>query len=403
MPDPPAAGPGSPWKLSIAGTAALNPNPSRINPWTLAAGGMLAMAAAIGIGRFVYTPILPMMVAEEGLSAGQAGMIASSNFLGYLIGAMIAATALLRGSQRGWLLGALLASAVTTLGMAWTEGYAAFLVMRFVGGLVSAWVLVFASTLVIARLAEMGREGLTAVLFGGVGAGIVFASLLTGLAAELGSGWRGAWISSGSAAVAATVLVALLVPGRRVDAAPQLPRSGNPGRPIGGLLAAYGLFGFGYVITATFIVQLVRSAAYSLDTEIAIWVLVGVCGAPSVWLWNRYAAVAGNSRAFSLACVVLAVGVGASVLLPGLWGLIPGAVLLGSTFMAITAVGLVEARARSGGDPRHSLAMMTAAFGAGQIVGPAVGGYMHDAFGSFVLPSLLASLLLMLAAWLAHR
>ena len=386
-----------------AGDAELNPAPARISPWRLALGGMFAMAAAIGIGRFVYTPILPMMMAQESLSAGQAGMIASSNYLGYLIGAMIAATTMLRGSQRAWLLGALFASAVTTLYMAWTESYVGFLATRFIGGLVSAWVLVFATTLVITRLTDMGRGGLTAVLFAGVGLGIVFASLLTGLAMDNQDGWRGAWINSGAAALAATLLVAVLVPGRRTDAAAMPVRSENRGRSIGGLLAAYGLFGFGYVITATFIVQLVRSAAYPPEAEIAIWVLVGIAGIPSVWLWNRYAAVAGNSRAFSVACVVLAVGVGASVLMPGLWGLVPGAVLLGSTFMAITAIGLVEARERSGKDPRHALAMMTAAFGAGQIIGPAVAGYMRDAFGSFLLPSILASVLLVLAAALAHR
>ena len=386
-----------------AGSARLNSDLALVSPWRLAVGGMLAMAAAIGIGRFVYTPILPMMMAEEGLSAGQAGMIASSNYLGYLIGAMVAATALLRGSPRGWLLGALLASAVSTLAMAWTDSYAAFLAMRFIGGLVSSWVLVFATSLVIARLTDMGRGGLTAVLFAGVGFGIVFASLLTGLAMDDQFGWRGAWINSGVSALVAALLVAVLVPGRRADAAPVPVRQGSPARSIGGLLAAYGLFGFGYVITATFIVQLVRSSAYPPEAEIAIWVLVGIAGIPSVWLWNRYAAAAGNSKAFSVACVVLAVGVGASVLLPGLWGLVPGAVLLGSTFMAITAIGLVEARERSGRDPRHVLAMMTAAFGAGQILGPAVAGYMRDAFGSFLLPSLLASVLLVLAAGLAHR
>ncbi len=369
----------------------------------LALGGMLSMAAAIGIGRFVYTPILPMMMAQEGLSGGQAGMIASSNFLGYLIGAMIATTSVLKGSSRTWLLGALLSSALTTLAMAWVETYTGYLLTRFLGGLVSAWVLVFATTLVIARLIEMGRGGLIAVLFAGVGVGIVFASLLTGLAMNLQTGWRDAWINGGVAAMVATLLVALLVPEQRREAPLPAVRTGKHKRSISGLLAAYGLFGFGYVITATFIVQLVRSANYSFEIEIAIWILVGLTAAPSVWLWNYYAAKAGNSQAFSIACIVLAIGVGASVLLPGLWGLVPGAIFLGGTFMGITALGLVEARERSDIDPRSSLAMMTAAFGLGQIIGPALGGYMRDAFGSFLVPSLMASGLLILAAWLGRR
>ncbi len=374
-----------------------------IKPWRLALGGMLAMAAAMGIGRFVYTPILPMMVAEEGLSASQAGMIASSNFLGYLVGAMVAATAILKGSPRGWLLVALMASGLTTLVMAWMESYTGYLIVRFLGGMVSAWVLVFASSLVIARLTSIGRGALSAVLFGGVGVGIVMASLLTWLAVFWQSGWRGAWINNGTMALIATLLVAALVPAAQQDKVSPSAAGTGKERNINGLLLAYGLFGFGYIITATFIVQLVRSAAYSQQSEILVWILVGLTAAPSVWIWNRFAVRVGSSRAFSVACLALAAGVGASVLLPGMWGLLPGAVLLGGTFMGITALGLVEARARSAGDPRHTLAKMTAAFGAGQIIGPAVAGYMHDAFGSFLLPSLLASGLLLVAAWLMRR
>ena len=370
------------------------------SPWALAAGGTLALVAAMGIGRFVYTPILPMMVASEGLSAGQAGMIASSNFLGYLIGAMLAASRLLRGSGRAWLIAALLASAMTTLAMAWTSSYPEYLVMRFAGGVASAWVLVFASSLIIVRLREMGRGELGSLHFAGVGIGVALAALVTGVAAGRGVGWQGAWIYNGVAALLATALVAWLVPARNA-AASSGPQPQTPGEgPVIPLLVAYGLFGFGYIITATFIVQLVRTAAYPPIMEVLVWLLVGISAAPSVWLWNRHARRSGNSRAFSRACLVLAVGVAASVLIPGLYGLVSGAVLLGGTFMGITALGLIEAGNRSAGDPRRILGLMTAAFGLGQIVGPLVGGVMRDYLGSFTTPSLLASATLLLAAWL---
>ena len=369
-------------------------------PWALAMGGLLALAAAMGIGRFVYTPILPMMAASEGLTASQAGMIASSNFLGYLVGAMLAASTFMRGSPRAWLYWSLLASAVTTLAMAWTGNYTAFLAMRFAGGVVSAWVLVFASSLVIPRLRAMGRGEFGAVHFAGVGIGIALAALITGLATTTGAGWRGAWIYNGVAALLATGLVVSLV-SVRDPAHPMEPRNAVAGEgAIGPLLVAYGLFGFGYIITATFIVQLVRAASYSPAAEMMVWLLVGLAAAPSVWLWNHFARLVGNSRAYAAACVLLASGVAASVLIPGLFGLMVGAVLLGATFMGITALGLVEAGHRSPGDPRRTLGLMTAAFGFGQIVGPLVGGFMRDVFGSFLLPSLLASTALLIAAWL---
>jgi len=124
-----------------------------------ALGGLIALAVGIGIGRFVYTPILPPMLATLGLSKAAAGLIASANFAGYLAGAL-GATRHLPGSRRLWLLGALLLSAATTAAMGFTVSVPAFLALRFAGGVASALVLILASALVLERLAEAGRPAL---------------------------------------------------------------------------------------------------------------------------------------------------------------------------------------------------------------------------------------------------
>ena len=94
---------------------------------------MIAIAAALGVGRFVYTPILPPMVAALGLSKSAAGLIASANFLGYLLGALTAALPKLPGPRRSWLFGSLAISALTTAAMGLSESLPAFLVLRFAG------------------------------------------------------------------------------------------------------------------------------------------------------------------------------------------------------------------------------------------------------------------------------
>ena len=128
----------------------------------LAFGGMAAMTAALGIGRFVYTPILPAMLGALGWSKSDAGLIASANFLGYFVGALLAGLPFVMRRPRFWLLTALAISAVSTGAMAVPSDIASFAGLRFTGGIASAFVIVCASTLVLERLSLSGRASLSA-------------------------------------------------------------------------------------------------------------------------------------------------------------------------------------------------------------------------------------------------
>ena len=364
-------------------------------PLALAVGGLVAMAAAVGVGRFVYTPILPPMSAALGLSKSTAGFIASANFLGYLAGALLAATPFVPGSRRRWLIIALAVSAATTGAMGLTSSTAAFLVLRFVGGVASAFGLVFASALVLDRLGVAGRSELFAVHFAGVGTGIAISAALVSTLMGLGGDWRALWLASGGVALLALAVVPALVPDRHEPmVTPPSARGRTRGLPS--LVIAYGLFGFGYVITATFLVAIVRASVDVRPLEPVVWIVVGLTAVPSVALWTWTGRRIGIARAFALACGLEALGVAASVLWVATPGILLAAALLGGTFMGLTALGLIQARQLAAGDPRRTLAIMTAAFGFGQIVGPAFAGVVYDATGSFVAPSLVAVAALLL-------
>jgi predicted MFS family arabinose efflux permease len=376
----------------------MNKNPLGPSPVSLAVGGLFAMAAGIGIGRFVYTPILPPMVEALHLTKSEAGLIASANFAGYLAGALLAAVRL-PGSRRSWLIGALTVNALALAAMGTVSALAAFLLLRFVAGLVSALCLIFASALVLERVAIAGRGRLSAVHFGGVGLGIAGSAALVALFAE----WRAMWLASGALALVSAIAVPLLVPpdhpGSQIKASgprPPLPPGFAP------LAVAYFLFGFGYIITATFIVALVRGSPEIAALEPYVWVVVGLAAAPSVALWTGLGARWGIRRTFAITAFVEAVGVAVSALWVTTAAMVVAAVLLGGTFMGLTSLGLIAAR-EGPGDPRRRIALMTASFSAGQILGPLFAGILYDRTGSLSAPSLAAAAGLVIAGALTFR
>ena len=367
----------------------------------IALGGLIALAAGMGIGRFVYTPVLPFMEEALGLTKPQAGIIASVNFLGYLLGALAAARSALPGGRRAWFLGALGISAVTTGAMGLTASMAIFLGLRFVGGAASAFVLVFASALVLDRLAETGRPALSAIHFAGVGVGVAVSAVIVSGLSVVGADWQAQWIVSGAVALLGFVAVVWLIPNETEAARPAAAgRSGGFDRRLAALIVAYGLFGFGYVITATFISTMVRTIPELRSIEPVVWLVFGLAAIPSIALWTWIGRRWGNDRSFALACIVEGIGVALSVLTTNGVVVLLGTALLGGTFMGITALGFVYARHLTAGDPRRSLALMTAAFGLGQMIGPTFAGVTYRFGDSFLLPSLVATAALLVAAGL---
>jgi predicted MFS family arabinose efflux permease len=372
------------------------------NPFRFALAGMIALAAAMGIGRFVYTPILPGMMEALHISASDAGLIASANYLGYLVGAFAAAGGWAHGRERALVIGALGLSTVLAAAMGLTDALVPFLVIRFLAGVASAFVMVFLSSIVFSHLAAASRNELQALHFGGVGFGIAVSAALMAVLVGLDADWRAGWFWSGGLSALAFVAVAAMIDrGPLANGAavrePRLPKS----RALTRMIVSYGLFGFGYVVTATFLVAIVRQGGAGRMFETVVWLVAGLCGFPSVWLWQKIAARIGVYGAYAAGCLTEAVGVAASVAVGGRTGPLLAGVLLGGTFIAVTALGLQEGRQLAPLAPRRVFALMTASFGIGQIVGPIVAGVLAERSGSFFAPSLLAAVVLLVSAALA--
>jgi predicted MFS family arabinose efflux permease len=379
------------------------------NVWRLVIGGMTAMAVGMGVGRFIYTPILPVMVEALGMTTSQAGLVASANYLGHLVGALLASLSWFGGSRYRYMIAALALNALGLLAMGATDAFAIHLFLRFIVGIAGAFVLVFSAALVFDRLAVLGRAGLSSWHFGGAGAGIAISAAVIALLIAEGASWRALWYASGLMALAGLAACVWLIPSAEPadangEVAPKLPNS----FALRAMIAAYGLFGFGYVITATFIVAIVRDAPEVRFLEPYVWALFGLAATPTGALWMWVGRRFGMFHAYAAACFVQAIGIAASILWVSPAGVIAAVLFLGGTITGVTALGLIAIRDLSTIDPRSNIAVATGMFGIGQIIGPSFAGFLHDWLGSFVIPSLTAAATLLIAAGLslaaaAHR
>lgn len=363
----------------------------------LGLAGALSLTCFMGFGRFSYTPILPGMMGELALSASDAGLIAAANFAGYLAGAFLASGGWGRGRERSIVFLSLAATALLLAAMAFFSALPAFMLIRFLAGVASALGLVFTSALVLS--AAGGDARVQAMHFGGVGFGIALSAFLSFVAVPMlgfaDPHWRTDWLAGAALVLVAALAIGVLLPrgGRLSDAVPQEP----PLRwtlPMLRLILSYALFGFGYVVAATFLVAMARAGASGHSVEFLCWLITGLAGMVSLFVWQPILVRHGVNGTYRAALGLEALGSVAMVMLPAATAPIIGGLLFGGTFIVVTAYALQIGRAFSPESPRRVMALMTAGFGVGQIIGPVAAGYLVDLTGDYLVASLVAAAVL---------
>jgi MFS family permease len=333
----------------------------------------------MGIGRFAFTPLLPMMLHDGVVDLATASWLATANYLGYWLGA-IACTLqpMLWARSPGlppWVhttavRAGLVATLLLTAGMAlpWPASWPLW---RFLAGLTSAVVLVTTSGWCLARLTALGAPALAGVIFMGPGLGIA----VSGLAATLmvAGGWQA---SAGWALFAglATVLTALAWPHFRgrvaVTTAQEQADSAAPRGVLPAVTVAYGLAGFGYIVTATFLPVIARQALPGSVWLDLFWPLFGVGVALGAALTVRMPQHWDRRHLLTVCYAMQAAGVLLTVWLPSLAGFALGSAMLGLPFTAITLFTMQEVRRLHPHNASAVIGLVTAAYGLGQIAGP---------------------------------
>lgn len=357
--------------------------------------GLIGLAAAMGIGRFSFTPLLPLMQQDAGLSLAQGGWLASANYLGYLIGAVIcinAAPTPARAIRWG-----LAAIGLSTLAMGLTHGFTLWALLRFVAGGASAFVLVGISAWALPLLARLNRPDRAGGVFAGVGVGICLAGLVGLFAGVQALGSTLTWIVLG---VLAGLAVLVVWPAVASSAPPVAAASGATaaraplGRQAWIVALCYGAFGYGYIIPATFLPAQAREYIGNPAVFGWVWPLFGTAAALSTVFASRLTKRYSQRSIWAASQWVMAVGVIAPVFAVNGLTLVIAALGVGGTFMVATMAGTQEARRLGGAQGARLIALNTAAFAAGQIAGPLTVSLFPAGSHALFWPSVLAALAL---------
>ena len=374
-----------------------------MTPLRIAVAGLIALAVAMGIGRFAFTPILPMMLSDGVVDLRGASWLASANYIGYLSGAAALTLQPMLWKRLGWravdpprlVRFGLVATGVLTLAMAlpldWT-----WPTQRFAAGLASALVFVYSSGWCLARLALMGKATLGGLMFAGPGVGIVASGLLAHEMVGLRRSAAEAWVVFGIAACMLTAFVwrtfrtptgeratappsAPVSPKSKIPDSPATPSSawpapapGKHGRvEVATLAFAYGISGFGYIVTATFLPVIARAALPADSPWLDLfWPIFGAGVIVGALLATRVR-VGGDLRlVIAVAYVVQAIAIAIGVGLPTAAGFAIGSLLLGLPFTAITYFALQEVRRLRPAHVASTTGLVTVLWSIGQAAGP---------------------------------
>ena len=354
--------------------------------WQVTTGGVCGLVLTIGLARFAYTPLLPSLQSQTGLSDAGAGALAAINYAGYMSGALAAAWIDdVRWRHRLYSSGLWMAL-LTTAAMALSTWMPAWALWRYIAGLCGATGMLLGSGLVLGWLMRHGHRPELGLHFMGIGLGIVVSALGAWGLAQVWPAWWSQWLAFAVLGVVFFVPAWIWrppVPPPVGGAQSQEGANTVSRRWLWTMLGSYFAAGWGFVISATFTVAMVEREPALAGQGPWAWALVGLAAMPAVFVWDRVARRIGETRALLLALGLQTI----SVLLPAVSGSLAaamaGAVGYGATFIGIVSLTLALVGRRSPHNPGKAMARLTLSYGAAQMIAPVVAGVMAQSTGTF--------------------
>jgi MFS family permease len=348
-----------------------------IGPWAVAMTGLVSMALGVSLDRFVFTPLLPMMLSDGSVTLAQGGALATSNYVGYLLGALLCLC--IRPDPARMLRAALVLTVVLTLAMALPGSVLLWGTWRALAGICCAFVMVYGTAWSQLRLGELGRPKLAGLMFCGPGIGIVLTSVPT--LGMVTAHWPASWAWLAFTLLGMAMLASIwrfLRPASYLMLSAERPAPSVSTQHVfqkldletWAVTIIFGLAGFGYIITATFLPVIASHAMPGSPWINLFWPMFGGGVTVGAWLVTRVGMHHDNRRMLMILYIVQAIGVGVAAVWPTVIGFVLCSLLVGTPFLAITSFAMREARRLWGANATKLIGLMTASYATGQIAGP---------------------------------
>lgn len=348
--------------------------------------GIFSLLLTFGVARFSYTPLLPLMQQQAGLGLAEAGWVAALNYAGYLCGALVASLISdLVLKDKLYRIG-LVVAILSTLMMGLTADPLVWMASRFIAGLSSAAGMLLGTGLILNWLIRHNHRPELGIHFGGIGLGISGCAVAVWLMSGAFD-WREQWFAF--AAIGCLLIVPALawLPAPDTSAVTKtgVPMHDNPPSPLflGIFMASYFCAGFGYVISATFIVAIVDGLPGLAGQGALAFLAIGLAATPAAFNWDLIARTTGDINALILAAILQIVGIIMPVAVGGLYATLFGALLFGGTFIGMVSLVLTMAGRYYPTRPAKMMGKMTLSYGVAQIIGPAIVGWLATRLGDY--------------------
>lgn len=360
--------------------------------------GTCSTLIAIGLSRFIYTPILPDMQSSLNLTSTTMGILSSYNYFGYLIGSLIPIIWNF-SNLRIIIVFSSIISVITIGLMGLTTNIKVFILLRFLCGISSALGFIFTISLMFNLFKSDINKSLQLYHFCGIGLGIIIGTITVWIVSSNNLFWNHQWMIIGCIGIVACIPIIFFIP-------KQLSSTNTTSDSIKTKLSndfvtislGYFFFGVGYIIFGTFISAIAWDSLGISSYQYLSWIVVGFFAIPSVLIWNSVSNKFRTDSSLFFSCSTITLGVTILFVNNEPIHFLIACMLYGLGVPGTVALILVEGKKRFIGNINISVAIMTTAFSIGQILGPYVSGILIDLENDYKSSVLLAIVCLLISS-----